>query len=78
MSIAIKKVELIKQLLNTNNKGLINHISAIFESHPSDWWEELPEEIKKSVTKGIQQADKGEGISHDQIMKKYRKWQKRK
>lgn len=78
MSIAITKVELAKRLLETNDIGIINHIKAVFESHTTDWWEELPDEVRDRVEKGIREADRGEGISHDQVMKKYSKWLKRK
>ncbi|HCA83511.1 MAG TPA: hypothetical protein DEP18_06960 [Flavobacteriales bacterium] len=78
MSIAITKVELAKRLLETDDIGIINHIKAIFESRSSDWWDELPDEVKKQVEKGIREADRGEGIPHEQVMKKYSKWLKRK
>jgi predicted transcriptional regulator len=78
MSIAITKVELAKRLLDTNDKGIINQIKAIFESHSENWWDELPDEIRNEVEKGIREADRGEGIPHDQAMKKYSKWLKRK
>ncbi len=78
MSIALTKVELAKRLLETNDIGIINHIKAIFDSQSSNWYDELPEEIRNQVDQGILEADKGEGISHDQAMKKYSKWLKRK
>jgi predicted transcriptional regulator len=78
MSIAITKVELAKRLLSTNDKGIINHIKAVFESHSSDWWDELPSDIKKQIEKGLAEANRGEGISHEQAMKKYKKWLKEK
>lgn len=78
MNLAVTKIELAKLLLESNNKDLINHIKAIFESRPEIWWEELPDEIKKKVEKGLKEADLGEGIEHKEVMKSLRKWQKRK
>jgi predicted transcriptional regulator len=39
-----------------------------------DFWEELPEEVKKSIEIGLHQADNGELIPHEEMMKKYEKW----
>ncbi len=77
MSIATTKVELAKRLLNTNNKSIINYIKAIFETQSTDWWEELPDEVKASIEKGLKQSEKGETIPHTQVMKKYSKWLKK-
>jgi predicted transcriptional regulator len=71
MNIAITKVELVKQLLNTNNPSFINHIKALFETQDIDLWDEMPIEIKKSVARALKQADEGEFKSHDEVMKKY-------
>ena len=77
MNIATTKLELAKQLLNTNNKSIINYIKAIFETQSSDWWEELPDKVKVSVLRGLKQSEKGETIPHNQVMKKYSKWLKK-
>lgn len=77
MSIASTKIELTKQLLNTTDAGIINHIKAVFESRTEDWWDELPDEIKASVERGLKQSERGETIPHEKVMKKYRKWLKK-
>jgi ribosomal protein L17 len=74
MNVAVTKVELVKQLLNSNNTALINHIKALFETEDIDLWDEMPAEIKRSVERGIRQADKGELKSNSEVMKKYKKW----
>lgn len=35
----------------------------------ADWWDELPDEIKAAIDEGIAQADRGELIPHEQVMK---------
>ncbi len=77
MNIAVTKVELAKQLLSTNNASLINQIKALFETQGVDLWEEIPDEIKQSVERSIKQAENGEFKSHDEVMKKYKKWLKK-
>ncbi|MGP8214394.1 MAG: hypothetical protein ACLQQ4_02395 [Bacteroidia bacterium] len=77
MDIAAIKIELASKLLNTKDKELINYIKAIFSTQPEEWWDELPAPIKESVTRGLKQAEKGETIPHEQVMKKYKKWLKK-
>ena len=77
MNIALTKLELAKQLLNTNDKDIINHIKAVFSTRTEDWWEELPDEIKLSVEKGLKQSESGQTIPHEQVMKRYKKWLKK-
>ncbi|MCW3103994.1 MAG: hypothetical protein JWO09_2434 [Bacteroidetes bacterium] len=77
MNVAVTKVELVKQLLNSNNTALIKHIKALFETEDSDFWDEMPADIKQSVERGLKQADKGELKSHSDVMKKYKKWLKK-
>ena len=77
MHISVTKIELASKLLNTKDKELINYIKAIFSTQPEEWWDELPASVKKSVTRSIKQADRGETIPHAQVMKKYKKWLKK-
>jgi predicted transcriptional regulator len=45
-------------------------------THPSstDFWDELPEEVKQSIQIGLAQAERGEVIPHEEVMKKHEKW----
>lgn len=77
MSVSETKIELARKILNTNDKELINYIKAIFSSEPKNWWEELPDEIKASVDRGLKQASNKQTLPHNQVMKKYSKWLKK-
>lgn len=50
----------------------MNISSTRSTSRDKDWWIILPNKIQISIEKGIAQADKGETIPHEQVMKKYR------
>ena len=70
MSLANLKFELVEKIINTNNKDIINHIRAIFDTQQEDnWFENLPEDVKLSVEQGIKEADNGEGKPHAVVMK---------
>jgi len=77
MDLAATKLELAKRLLNTNDKNIINYLKAIFDTQENNWWENLPDEIKFSVEKGLKQSSKGETIPHAEMQKCYRKWLKK-
>lgn len=77
MNIASTKLELAKQLLNTDDINIINHLKAIFITHSAGWWESLPEKIQHSVTKALKQSEQGISIPHDKVIKKYKKWPKK-
>jgi len=79
MELSNIKLNLTKKLLDTNDKDLLNYIKAILDTHSSSdtWYEDLPEEIKANVDQGILEADRGIGISHEEVMKKYSKWLKK-
>ena len=77
MDLGAIKLELAKQLLNTKDKDILNHITAVFQTQPKDWWDELPAEIRASVERGLKQSANKESIPHTEVMKKYKKWLKK-
>lgn len=76
MDLATAKVNLAKKILETNDKAIIGYIQSIFKGQQDNWFEELPEKIQISLEKGLKQSAKGEGRSHTEVMKKYKKWLK--
>jgi hypothetical protein len=77
MNIAATKLELAKRLLNTEDKDIINYIKAIFETREENWWETLPDSVKHSIEKSLEEVRKGQTIPHAEVRKKYEKWLKK-
>ena len=78
MSISTIKLDLAKKIIATDDRGIINHIKAIFDTHPkTNWFEELPDDVRASVEQGIKEADRGEGTPHAVVMKRVKKWLKK-
>jgi hypothetical protein len=73
MDLAAIKLELTKQLLNTKDKDILNHITAVFQTQPKDWWDELPAEIRASVERGLKQRANKESSPHVELIKKHKK-----
>jgi len=46
----------------------LQKIKDILLSEKTDWWDEISEEEKLAIDEGLAELDRGEGISHDQVM----------
>jgi predicted transcriptional regulator len=40
----------------------------------TDWWDDLSEEARKSIQRGLDDIKKGKVTPHNDLMKKYKKW----
>ncbi|NJB81927.1 hypothetical protein [Wenyingzhuangia aestuarii] len=74
MNIQNTKIELIQWLTTLNDKSLIEKILELRKSETADWWNEISESEKKSIEKGIIDADNGNLNSHSEARKVYEKW----
>lgn len=74
VNIQDKKIELIQWLSTLNDESIIEKIMKLRESERSDWWREVSKEEKKSIDKGIKDADSGKLEPHSNVKKLYEKW----
>ena len=77
MKLTKQKEELAKRILETEDKNVIKYIQAIFDNDVDKWEEEMPEYVKKSIEKGLADADAGRTISNAEAKKKIKKWLKK-
>jgi len=68
------KIELIQWLTTLEDSSLIQKILDLRKSQTKDWWSEISEAEKKSIEKGISDADNGKLSSHSEARKIYEKW----
>ena len=40
----------------------------------ADWWDTISQEEREEIEQGLSEADKGEVTTHEEVMKKYKKW----
>ncbi len=40
----------------------------------TDWWHTISDEERAEIEQGLAEADRGEVISHEEVMAKYKKW----
>lgn len=69
-----KKIELIQWLSTLNDESIIEKIMKLRETEKTDWLNEISKEERKSIDKGIQDADSGNLKSHSEAKKFYEKW----
>jgi predicted transcriptional regulator len=68
----------VKKFVATASEKELEMVYHLFDAvKKDDWWDEISKEQKKAIDKGLAQLDRGEGIPHKEVMKKYSKWLKK-
>lgn len=75
MDIQATKIELAKQLLETENPSLIEDIKKVFAKYltKKDFWDELSNDQKASIERGLDDVENDRTVSWDSIKEKH-KW----
>jgi hypothetical protein len=79
MNISTEKLDIIQRIIQIQDNDLIDLIKNIIDipdSSETDWWNQITQEEKESINRGLNDLQKGNVYSHDQIRKKYEKWLK--
>jgi hypothetical protein len=64
-----------KKYLDEADDQVVRMVFSMLEAdREADWWDDLPKEVQDSIDKAIAELDAGKGISHEAVMKKYKKW----
>ena len=74
MNIEATKLELMHLLLQTQKESLLAKLKKVFEEEQTDWWDEMTREEQQEIKKGLLQADQGDTIAHEDVMKRFKKW----
>ena len=71
MSTAELKSYLHQAIVETDDTSILKKIKSYIASltKKKDWWDEIGAAEKASIKRGIAQADRGELIPHEQVMK---------
>ena len=73
-NIESKKLALIQWLTSLNDVSMIDKILELKNKESKDWWDETSDEEKKSIEKGIAEADENDVKPHSEARKLYEKW----
>ncbi len=64
-----------KKYIDTADEKVVKMVHAMLEVNAEkDWWDEISNEAKASVEKGLKDVKAGRTITHKEAMKKYKKW----
>ncbi|MGQ0827466.1 MAG: hypothetical protein ACT4ON_03620 [Bacteroidota bacterium] len=66
----------LSQLSESKKKAVLTVVKT-FAEETLTLWDIMPDEVRKGVEHSIEQSKKGLGRSHDEVMKKYKKWLKK-
>ena len=67
MELALK-YKLVEKLIQTENENILQAIKVILGLPETDFWQELPLEVKAKVEQSKKQLDKRLGTPHEQVM----------
>lgn len=62
--------------LNARQKQAVLNVVRTFAAEQQDWWDEIGEQ-QQAIDKSLSEMKEGKLTSHDDVMKKYKKWQKK-
>lgn len=63
--------------LNARQKQVVLSVVKTFAAGQEDWWDEISEQQQKSIDKSLADMKSGKVTPHDEVMRKYKKWQKK-
>jgi hypothetical protein len=67
------KLELIEWLAKLEDNDTINYLKIVKDSKTSknDWWDDLTEEQKQGIQRGLKDIEEGRVVSHEDVKRKY-------
>lgn len=74
MNIQNAKIELIQWLSTLDDSAMIQKLIEFRKKETKDWWINISDEEKKSIKRGISDAEKGKMKPHSEVRKIYEKW----
>lgn len=77
MDILTEKLQLIEWLAKLNNTTVLKEFIALKKEQEKDWWDQIGVEEQSEIEEGIAQANRGEVVSHKEVMDRYEKWRSR-
>ncbi|WP_026902556.1 hypothetical protein [Pedobacter glucosidilyticus] len=62
------KYKIVEKIVTSNDEALLNEIQSLIGLSESDFWSDIPLEVKKAIHQSQLEHDKGEGIPNPQVM----------
>lgn len=69
MDIQALKLDLVERIIKSENATVLIKIKQLFQPQKAeDWWEGLPREVQDSIAEGLNDIDKGNVYTHEQVI----------
>jgi len=65
---------IIDKITDSNILNAVKTLLSGKTAPQTDWWDTISEEERTEIEQGLAEADRGEVIAHEEVMKKYKKW----
>jgi hypothetical protein len=59
-------------LESTEDPAIIKAVKKLLTKNKKDWWDDLTEQQKADLNKSELEFERGEVVSYEEVMKKYR------
>ena len=74
MNLETRKYQFIQELVKVEDERVLEKLELVLKANQSDWFDELSESEQTEIQIGLDQAEKGEFTSHEDVMKRFSKW----
>jgi hypothetical protein len=71
MNIQAEKLNVLQQIINSDDVNLIKDIKSLISSREMDWFDGLSKSQQNDVAEGLSQLDKGDFFSHEEAKKRF-------
>ena len=63
-----EKYTIIEKVVKTDDQAVLNQIKEILEFSEENFWKDISPGLKASLKRGIDQSERQEGISHEEVV----------
>jgi len=75
MNIESEKLDIINWIISLSDETIIEKIKFLKNYEKSnDWWDEISDEVKASIDRGLEDVKAGRITVHEEVKKTYEKW----
>jgi hypothetical protein len=71
MNIQAEKLNVLKQIINSDDVNLIKDIKLLINTREMDWFDGLNKSQQNDVREGLRQLDSGNFFSHEEAKKRF-------
>jgi len=71
MNIQAEKLNVLQQIINSDDVNLIKDIKSLIDNREMNWFDGISKSQQNDVTEGLSQLDSGKFISHEEAKKRF-------